>query len=243
MANYPDSVYAPRDKENLAGVVYDASKKTIGFVEDFTLFEAEVLAMIADLVGAGQAGGLKGGAASFFAAWTAQHSTTGGHDSIASDTIAEGPGGDGVTIDEVKLKDGEVNSLPIPLTKQTAALVTSVSDSANLPDASRASFVVAATGDYLIYGQTMAYATTVADIKLRIKTGSATYASATLRLYKTQSPPDDRYGSVSGSVITTLTAGDTVHLGIACNGASGTRKIAGNSDATYCTSIYAIRIY
>ena len=106
MADYPVSVYAPRTKENLAGVVYDAGKKTVGFVEDMTYLEDEVLGLIADLVGTGHAAGLKGGAADFYSAWIAEHSNTGIHTSITSDTIGEGPGGDGVTIDGCKMKDG-----------------------------------------------------------------------------------------------------------------------------------------
>ena len=45
MADYPDSVYTPRAKENKSGVVYDPTKKTVLFVEDLTKLEDEVVAL------------------------------------------------------------------------------------------------------------------------------------------------------------------------------------------------------
>jgi hypothetical protein len=45
MANYPASIYSPRVKENRSGIVYDATKKNILFVEDLTLLENEVIAL------------------------------------------------------------------------------------------------------------------------------------------------------------------------------------------------------
>ena len=50
MADYPVSVYVPRTKENKAGIVYDASKKTVGFAEDITKLDAEVVAVETDLI-------------------------------------------------------------------------------------------------------------------------------------------------------------------------------------------------
>jgi len=49
MADYPTGVYAPRTKENKAGVVYDADKPTIGFAEDVTKLDAEVVAIETEL--------------------------------------------------------------------------------------------------------------------------------------------------------------------------------------------------
>jgi hypothetical protein len=60
MADYPSSVYTPRTKENLPGYPYTPANKYIGYSEDITYLENEVLAMIADMVGTGVAGGLKG---------------------------------------------------------------------------------------------------------------------------------------------------------------------------------------
>jgi len=45
MANYPGAYYDPRAKENKSGIVYDAAKKTIVFVEDFNSLEEEILAI------------------------------------------------------------------------------------------------------------------------------------------------------------------------------------------------------
>jgi len=48
-AEYPSGVYSPRIKENRAGEIYDAEKKTIGFVEDVTKLDDEVVAIETEL--------------------------------------------------------------------------------------------------------------------------------------------------------------------------------------------------
>lgn len=48
-ASYPGGIYPPRTKENKSGVVYDASKKTIGYVEDITKLDEEVVAIETEL--------------------------------------------------------------------------------------------------------------------------------------------------------------------------------------------------
>lgn len=48
-ASYPGSIYPPRTKENKSGVVYDAAKKTIGYVEDITKLDDEVVAIETEL--------------------------------------------------------------------------------------------------------------------------------------------------------------------------------------------------
>ncbi len=45
MADYPAGIYSPRAKENRSGVVYDATKKTVAFVEDIQKLDAEVVAL------------------------------------------------------------------------------------------------------------------------------------------------------------------------------------------------------
>lgn len=45
MADYPSATYSPRTKENRSGVVYDANKKTVLFVEDIQKLDAEVVAL------------------------------------------------------------------------------------------------------------------------------------------------------------------------------------------------------
>ena len=79
MADYPSSVYAPRTKTNIAGTVYDPLKPNIGYAEDIVYLENEVLAIVADLVGSGHAGGLKGAAADFVTAWLTGHGSDGSH--------------------------------------------------------------------------------------------------------------------------------------------------------------------
>jgi len=45
MADYPDSIYSPRTKENRSGVVYDEAKKTVIFAEDVVKLDNEVVAL------------------------------------------------------------------------------------------------------------------------------------------------------------------------------------------------------
>lgn len=49
MADYPNSVYSPRTKANKAGVAYDAAKTTIGYAEDVTKLDDEVVAIETEL--------------------------------------------------------------------------------------------------------------------------------------------------------------------------------------------------
>jgi len=49
MADYPSGVYSPRTKENKPGVEYDASKATVGYAEDITKLDAEVVAIETEL--------------------------------------------------------------------------------------------------------------------------------------------------------------------------------------------------
>jgi len=45
MADFPSGVYSPREKENKPGVAYDATKKTIGYAEDVSKLDDEVVAI------------------------------------------------------------------------------------------------------------------------------------------------------------------------------------------------------
>jgi len=45
MADFPGSVYSPRTKTNKSGVVYDDTKETIGYAEDITKLDDEVVAL------------------------------------------------------------------------------------------------------------------------------------------------------------------------------------------------------
>lgn len=45
MADFPGGVYSPRTKENKVGVEYDADKKSIGYAEDITKLDDEIVAV------------------------------------------------------------------------------------------------------------------------------------------------------------------------------------------------------
>jgi len=49
MANYPNSIYSPRTKQNKSGVVYDADKTTVVFAEDINKSDDEVVAIETEL--------------------------------------------------------------------------------------------------------------------------------------------------------------------------------------------------
>ena len=49
MANYPNSIYSPRTKENKSGVVYDPDKTTVVFAEDMTKDDDEIVAIETEL--------------------------------------------------------------------------------------------------------------------------------------------------------------------------------------------------
>lgn len=44
-AQYPDAIYEPREKQNRPGVIYEPERKTVGFVEDVTKLDDEVVAI------------------------------------------------------------------------------------------------------------------------------------------------------------------------------------------------------
>jgi len=52
MADYPNSIYSPRTRENRSGVEYDETKKTIWFKEDADAIEDEIIALETELLGA-----------------------------------------------------------------------------------------------------------------------------------------------------------------------------------------------
>jgi len=52
MASYPNTIYVPRTRENRAGVVYDATKKTVWFKQDADDIENEIIAIETELEGA-----------------------------------------------------------------------------------------------------------------------------------------------------------------------------------------------
>ena len=56
MADYPTGIYSPRTKENRAGVIYTPAKTTVGYAEDVSLLDDEVVAIETEL-GANPKGG------------------------------------------------------------------------------------------------------------------------------------------------------------------------------------------
>ncbi len=49
MANFPNTIYSPRTKENKPGVIYDENKTTIIFAEDLSKGDAELVAIETEL--------------------------------------------------------------------------------------------------------------------------------------------------------------------------------------------------
>jgi len=49
MANYPGTIYSPREKENKSGVVYDPTKKTVIYADDITKDDDEIVAIETEL--------------------------------------------------------------------------------------------------------------------------------------------------------------------------------------------------
>jgi len=56
MANYPTGVYSPRTKENKPGVEYDPEKSSVGYAEDITKLDDEVVAIENELGASPKAG-------------------------------------------------------------------------------------------------------------------------------------------------------------------------------------------
>jgi len=50
MSNYPTSIYSPRTKANRPGVTYTPAKTTVGYAEDVTKLDDEVVAIETDLI-------------------------------------------------------------------------------------------------------------------------------------------------------------------------------------------------
>jgi len=233
MTDYPGAVYAPRTKENIAGTVYDSGKANVGYAEDMNYLENEVLAMIADLVGAGSAGGLKGAAASFKVNWLAEHTAAGAH---TTDSIAEKTPGAGVTVDECLIKDGSPQ-----LTYSYQTLATAVSSDANIPTASRITYVAPATGIYKISAKTICRST---------GTGAA-YITIDLMVAGNHKNQDGfNYNNAASNQATPLVAfwtgaitkDETIDFQVGYSAASGTRVIFGENYSIGATALEVIRI-
>ena len=127
----------------------------------------------------------------------------------------------------------------------SADLATTLTNAGNIPEASLIHFTVSQTGTYYIYAQMYFYANGTAQGYMYIKTGSASYGSAT---YRGAGINENNIGSgerqpCTAFAIVALTAGDTVHLGAAVNGTGTNRFISGNNEAVGLTRIGAIRLF
>lgn len=66
MPSFPTSTYSPRVRENRPGVVYDANKKTVLFVEDLTNSDNEIIALETNIKFPSSAPGSPVAGASYF---------------------------------------------------------------------------------------------------------------------------------------------------------------------------------
>jgi hypothetical protein len=124
-----------------------------------------------------------------------------------------------------------------------ASLATSNISGSDIASYSAANIVVAKAGTYLINAQTMGVSTFAGwDLGLQIRTGNATYGSATTRVAIDNQWGSGLTGTISTSWLGTLSAGDTVHLGIACTNGGSNRVLRGDDAQAGATSISAIRV-
>ena len=149
--------------------------------------------------------------------------------SVITNTISERTAASGVTVDGLLIKDGCARN-----TTQYTALATTVSSASDIAAATVIEIIVAATGTYEIHG--MAYTDGVTD-EAFIKTGSATYGSATQKAYAKTNDAVASYHNLKVFAVVALTAGNSVHLGVAVAAAGGTRNIYGNTTTTGCTAL------
>ena len=125
-----------------------------------------------------------------------------------------------------------------------ATLATTVSDSAVLPDVSRANAVIKQTGLYLVNADVNGGCTGGDDaLYVRIKSGSSLYAGATERkqAYAHGNAFDDSVTKVSLTDVIYLANGDTLHVGASIDG-NDTRAIYGDDNFLGGTGICFTRI-
>ena len=124
--------------------------------------------------------------------------------------------------------------------KNLAARVTSAGD---IAEYSAVSMVVKQSGKFYILGEALANSIDV-GIRLIIKTGSATYASATQKGYcdHGQINATGKWVPAGADVIVYLNAGDTIHLGLVVTGTSGDRYIDGDDNQVGTTKLLFYRI-
>lgn len=126
-----------------------------------------------------------------------------------------------------------------------STLAVTETQAGGIPEASKVNFTVTQAGTYFITAQISGTCGADTNFSLFIKTGSSTYTSATYRAHALTGSAAALPTSASGSTICYLSAGDTVHLGVAIANATGNEVLYGDdADATYFggTAIMAVRL-
>lgn len=121
-------------------------------------------------------------------------------------------------------------------------LATDIASASDIADQAIISKVIKQTGKYVLSG-VVAWYTLSGLAVVRIRTGNATYASATLRSVSPDAGSSVSYPStlpIQASVY--LNAGDTIHLGGGVSGSSGNRLIYGISGSNLNTTLHFRRV-
>ena len=128
---------------------------------------------------------------------------------------------------------------------KVASLVDTLAQGSDIAEYSAVSYVVKQSGVYLVFGWTQGYSTGGTTLmNMLIKAGSSTYASAVLQIQGAGQnvAANSRVNISRGGIPVYLNAGETIHLGVACSGASGNRIIEGNSTYLRATGLSFARV-
>jgi hypothetical protein len=114
-------------------------------------------------------------------------------------------------------------------------LATTNTSGSNITEYSAVSVVVKQSGSYLINVQARGIFVSPGYVAVYIKTGSATYAAATLKGHGFNNGGTS--STAPGILKTYLNAGDTIHLGVVVTGTSGNREVYGDNATIGCTCL------
>lgn len=122
-------------------------------------------------------------------------------------------------------------------------LATTNTAGTDIADYSAVSVVIKQSGRYAIKGQVTTYADTSAYLGYaKIKTGSATYSSATQKAYAQGTSLVTATLTLPPGASTYLNAGDTIHLGAEVYSPNGNRSVQGDNTKVGCTNLCFDRI-
>lgn len=126
----------------------------------------------------------------------------------------------------------------------SSTLAHSTTGISDITESNEVSEVVKQSGKYMIIVQAGTKSTTAISYGgVFIKTGSATYGSATYRAKAYSMPSAANYiTTATAQTMVYLNSGDSIHLGVSCVAGSGTRSILGDDDAAGATSLTFFRI-